>query len=261
MPSLFLDLARETREAAGRLVFEDQCTLCGVEGAEAGVPGLCPACEEKLPRLREPKCAVCGEWFVGNITGAFRCTNCADRDFDFEFATAPFQARQNVRELVHRFKYGRELWLCETLGALLAAALHGPAADPRLAAVDDWLLVPVPLHHRRLREREFNQSLELARVLGRHAGQEVREVLRRERYTTRQALLDRDDRLGNLKNAFRLRLARPWRRRSGADEVKGRSVLLVDDVFTTGSTMQECARVLKKHGGAARVAALALARG
>lgn len=259
MPSVIFDLAQEAREAASRLVFAHQCALCGAEADEAGVPGLCGNCEGKLPRLREPKCARCGEWFVGNITGEFHCMNCADRRFDFDFATAPFQARKDVRELVHRFKYGRELWLCETLGALLATALRGPAADPRLSQRNDWLVVPVPLHARRQREREFNQSLELARVLARHAGLEACDVLRRARYTTRQALLDRDDRLGNLKNAFHLRPARPWRR-SGADEIRGRSILVVDDVFTTGATMQECALVLKKQG-AARVAALALARG
>jgi len=260
MPSLLRDLWSEARAAAAGVIFDDACALCQVPGVAGVLPALCGSCAKALPRLEEPRCGLCGEWFVGTIPGPFRCTNCAGRRFAFDFAIAPFKARAGVRELVHRFKYQRQLWLSETLGALLAEALRGPRADPRLAADGGWLLVPVPLHPRRLREREFNQALELAAVAGRLTGHPVADVLRRTRYTTGQASLTRKDRLDNLRGAFRLQRAWPWRS-GGRAAVAGRSVLLLDDVFTTGATTHECARVLRKFGGAKRVVALTLARG
>jgi ComF family protein len=125
-------------------------------------------------------------------------------------------------------------------------------ADARLAGAD-WLMVPVPLHPRKLRERRFNQSAELARTLTRLSGTPFHEALRRTRYTSSQAGLDREDRLKNLRGAFAVRP------RAGP-HVEGRNILLVDDVFTTGATAHECALTLRKHG-AARVAVLTAARG
>jgi competence protein ComFC len=260
MPSLPQALWNDAREAAAGLVFAETCALCHADGAGSVVPALCGACLSSLPRLEEPRCSVCGEWFVGNVPGPFRCSNCADRTFAFEFACAPFRARAGMRDLVHRFKYDRQLWLGESLGRLLAEALVGPHADPRLAG-GGWVLVPVPLHPRRQREREFNQALELATVAGRLTGWPVANVLRRVRYTTGQASLTRHDRLENLRAAFRLRRSWPWLRGGAKGALADRSVLLIDDVFTTGATMDACARVLRRETGADRVAALTLARG
>lgn len=260
MPSLPHALWNEVREASAGLVFAETCALCHADGAGPVVPALCGDCASSLPRLGDPRCDVCAEWFIGNLTGPFRCSNCADRIFDFEFATAPFRARAGLRDLVHRFKYDRQLWLGESLGRLLAGALSGSHADPRLAG-GNWVLVPVPLHPRRLREREFNQALELATVAGRLTGLPVADVLRRIRYTTGQASLTRHDRLENLRGAFRPRRSWPWRRPGAKGALAGRWALLIDDVFTTGATMNACARVLRNETGAGRVAALTLARG
>ncbi|MEA3187566.1 MAG: hypothetical protein QOD99_1396, partial [Chthoniobacter sp.] len=112
-------------------------------------------------------------------------------------------------------------------------------------------LVPVPLHHRRFREREFNQALALAQLAGAHAHLPVADCLRRIRYTTTQTRFDRFERMENLRNAFELR---------HNSHVRGQHLVLVDDVFTTGSTVDECARVLMK-GGAASVRAITVARG
>ena len=263
MPSLFSDLWTDACRAAAGLIFVEACALCAQStagSAGSAVPGLCHSCLQSLPRLGEPRCRVCGEWFMGNIPGPFQCANCTGRKFAFEFATAPFKARRGMRDMVHRFKYQRELWLGETLGRLLATALHGPTADERLAASDQWLLVPVPLHPRRLRDREFNQALELAAVTSRHTGCAVADVLRRTRYTSGQAAMTRHQRLHNLRGAFRLRRPLPWRP-TAESMVAGRRLLVVDDVFTTGATAQECARILLKYGGARQVAVLTLTRG
>src|SRR5690606_14386031 len=113
--------------------------------------------------------------------------------------------------------------------------------------------VPVPLHPRRQREREYNQAEELAAGVARLTGWPLVRALRRQRYTSQQAKLDRAARLHNLRDSFRLHRA--------ATKVRGQAVLLIDDVLTTGSTAQECAHLLRHEAGARRVAVLTLARG
>jgi len=259
MSSLILDVWREACQACLSLVFAEACALCHADGGGPCIPALCDRCVAALPRLEEPRCAVCGEWFLGAVPSPFRCLNCADREFAFEFATAPYRARAGLLELIHQFKYKRQLWLAKSLGRLLAEGITGPNADPRFAG-EEWLLVPVPLHPRRMREREFNQAWELAVVAGRQTGLRVVNALRRVRYTTVQASLARHDRLANLRNAFCLRAVSSGFRRVPVT-LNGKAVLLIDDVFTTGATADACARVLLRDGGARRVVALTLARG
>ena len=179
----------EAGRAALGVLYPALCAGCGRPGPESGVPHLCEPCTSGLPRLTAPYCRVCGEWFVGKIDGDFRCSNCADRRFDFEFAFAPLRAEGAARELVHRLKYNKSLWLRVPLGHLMAEALRGPAAEARLETEPGWTLVPVPLHPRRLRERQFNQAAELCRIIRRLTGLPLREPLRRTRYTTVQTRL------------------------------------------------------------------------
>jgi ComF family protein len=154
--------------------------------------------------------------------------------------------------MIHQFKYEHQIHLRAALAWLLEKALE----EPRIAAEKGWILTPVPLHRRRQREREFNQAEELARLVSASRGLPLVRGLRRVRYTSTQARLDRAERLGNLKNAFALSALARWR---GA--YSGAKVLLVDDVFTTGATAHECARVLKQQGGAQRVVVVTVARG
>lgn len=216
---------------------------------------FCQGCEEALPKLERPCCKVCGESYDGAIETEFRCSNCADRRYAFSFAIAGYQAREQVRELVHRFKYNREL----ALRGALADLLHRALEDPRLRAEDltRWVLVPVPLHHKRERQREFNQSWELCRELSRRTGIAAVNAIERRRPTDKQVRLTRAKRLKNLRGAFTMK-----RKYSGDGSLLGgRQVLLVDDVFTTGATTNECARVLRRQGGAQKVVVIAVARG
>ena len=130
--------------------------------------------------------------------------------------------------------------------------------DPRVAAQTNppWTLVPVPLHWRRKRWRWFNQSFEIARTLAKLRDLPFEPALRRVRNTNQQTLLNRTQRLANLRGAFRL-----TRRECRLQNVKNRPVLLVDDVFTTGSTAEECARILRTEGGAEKVVVLTVLRG
>jgi ComF family protein len=123
--------------------------------------------------------------------------------------------------------------------------------DERIQRSPAQALVPVPLHSARQREREFNQAEILARLLSKRSGIPLALCLQRTRYTTTQTRLDRHERMENLRGAFRVR---------HTPSVTGRHLILIDDVFTTGSTVEECARVLRA-AGAASVRVLTVARG
>ena len=217
---------------------------------------LCHVCIDGLSRVEAPFCKVCGECYDGAITGEFRCANCADRKFAFEFAVSGFRAEGAVRDLIHRFKYGHDVTLRAVLGRMLQHSLD----DPRLAceSLAQWVLVPVPLHWSKRRARGFNQSLELCRVLTSRTRLATVDCLKRVRDTGSQAALHRNERLKNLRKAFSLR--RGWFAHTAPD-LKGAKVLLVDDVLTTGATTHECARILKRDCGVEKVVVITVARG
>ncbi len=177
----------------------------------------------------------------------FVCVNCRGRAFHFECAVAVMQSRGVLRDLIHRLKYNGELWLAEPFGDLLEQGLE----DERLEGENFDAVVPVPLHPLRRREREFNQAEILGRELARRRGWLFFDVLRRTRYTVTQTHFDRRRRMQNLRDAFTMR---------HDAVVQGKHLLLVDDVLTTGSTLDECARVLLE-AGAQSVRALTVARG
>lgn len=240
-------------------LYPRSCRVCEAPLAAEREPAslrewLCETCIDELPQVEPPFCSVCGEPYDGAISGAFRCQNCADRKFAFEFAVAGYRADGPARELIHRFKYGRDLSLRGLLGRMLLRSLE----DPRLAAepLADWLLVPVPLFRTREGDREFNQSRELCHTLAGLTGMAVLDCLKRIRNTGSQASMNREQRLKNLRGAFSVR-----RWFGGAARAKGAAILLVDDVFTTGATTHECARTLKKEGGAEKIVVITVARG
>lgn len=239
------------------LLYTRRCVICERQVA-AGRPEaarwLCDECLHSLPLLEAPYCSRCGEPYDGAITGTFQCGNCRNLQLHFEYAVAAYRAEGNMRELIHRFKYQKELHLRGVLAHLLQRALR----EERLAAAtpSTHLLVPIPLHHARQREREYNQSWELCRQLSRQTGLPAVQALRRVRATPPQASLTRRQRLANLRRAFQVH-----RRIARSGVLQGKTVLLVDDVLTTGSTTSECARVLRQDGGAAVVIVITLARG
>ena len=148
---------------------------------------------------------------------------------------------ERTLDLIHRLKYNRELHLAEGLGRLAHEALEDPRFAPALAG--GWPLVPVPLHRTRIRERHFNQAEEIARVLAGLTGLPLQRMLRRVRGTETQTALGRRQRMENLKGAFAP--ARSFLRGNAALPA---GAVLVDDVLTTGSTVHECAKTLRKAG-------------
>ena len=237
-------LIRRAADAALSLVYPPHCVACGVETA-AGI-FLCRHCSASARPIESPFCHRCSLPFEGELTTQFQCSNCEDRILHFTAAVSGFRARGVVRDLIHRFKYDREYHLRHQLSTWAAAGL----GDERLQNPDFEAFVPVPLHSARQREREFNQAEAIADLLAERTGKPVLNVLKRIRYTDSQTRHDRAERMENLRGAFHVRQPAA---------VLNRHLVLVDDVFTTGSTVEECARVLTE-AGAASVRALVIAR-
>lgn len=234
----------EALHALSSLFYPPMCAVCSQ--AVARTEYLCASCASKAPRIEAPFCAKCSEPFSGAITETFSCANCAHRTLHFEAAVCAYRSRGVVRQIVHQFKYNGQQHLRHPIGDWLADTLD----DPRLSGRRFDMIVPVPLHPARKRERGFNQAELLANILGGHAELPSHDLLQRIRYTTTQTAFDRAERMENLHGAFRLRKN---------TDVRGLRVLLVDDILTTGSTLSECARVLKA-GGALSVHAATAAR-
>jgi competence protein ComFC len=207
---------------------------------------LCRDCLESAVRITAPFCQVCSRPYTGEMGAPFSCPDCEDHPPAFDCVATRYQANSIVRDLIHRFKYSGEFHLRRLLANWLEEAL----SDPRISQEPFDALVPVPLHATRIRERGYDQIAALVEVVAKRSHRPVWSCLRRSRYTESQTRFSRKERLQNLRNAFELRKG---------TSVLGKRLLLVDDVLTTGSTLDECARILKAHG-AKSVRAITVAR-
>lgn len=199
------------------------CQLCGADNA--GGP-LCEECAADLPWLPPVQCVICAVPLTsGNVCGA-----CLDRSPRFDRVEAVFGYRFPIDALIHAYKYGGKLALARPLGEALA----------RRVARDVDVIVPMPLARGRLAERGFNQALEIARVVAAETGTRIlHDACRKVADTPPQAALPWKERARNVRRAFVC----------DAD-LEGKRIAVVDDVLTTGATLNELARVLRKAGAA-----------
>jgi len=231
-------------------VFPPLCELC--QGVLTHGHSLCKECAKNLKRVEAPFCQKCGEPFDGQISGDFSCPNCSQIQLDFDFARSPLQAAGPARELIHALKYRSRFYLSEELAPFLSEVLKN---DDRLSDLPrNTLVVPVPLHWWRQQVRQGNQALELAKAFTKHSGLTLYPALKRARRTETQTRLTRKERLSNLRDAFEIRSKM-------RENLAASTVILIDDVFTTGSTAHECARLLKSKAQVDRVIVLTLLRG
>ncbi len=225
------------------LLAPEICPLCRQQ--LAGSEGVCEHCERSLPRFPDERCPLCGgaRGQDGLLEICRQCAEAGGHPWYRGVAAFPFQGL--ARQAVHRFKYQGQTFLAPFLAARMLKAWRkfGPPARPQL-------VVPVPLHWSRLWQRGFNQSDLLAEWVGKGLQLPVCHALNRRRRTSQQAGLSRDERGKNMKNAFHIRQA---------DPIRNQSILLIDDVFTTGNTLQEATCILLKSG-AAEVNVLTIAR-
>jgi ComF family protein len=252
------------------LLFPTKCRACGIlfrppemEASRSGdkvdfkdamSPFLCPECRGGFLPVSSPICPVCGEVFVSREGKDHLCSSCIESPRKFRKARAVGVYENGLLKAVHCLKYRDRIELARPLGDLLLAGFL------RYWSPDDIdLVIPVPLHGIRMRKRGFNQSLLLIgswpkRMASNGNGMgEIRiapELLARSKPTAPQTGLGRRERMKNLRGAFTV---------PAPERINGRRILLVDDVYTTGTTAGACARALRK-AGAARVDVLTLAR-
>ena len=217
-------------------------------------PHVCGDCLGGFKPIRQPYCSMCGVVFKSRSHTEHLCGDCIKRPKAFDQARAVAFYAPGFMELLHQLKYRGKIQLARPLGELLLTAFMGYWRTDHFD-----LVMPVPLHKKKMRQRGFNQALLLMNTWGRSAellyGHRFelpvdRTTLVRTKPTAAQTGLERAARLQNIKNAFKVAAPR---------EIVARRILLVDDVFTTGATAGECARVLIK-AGAERVDVLTLAR-
>lgn len=237
---------RQFFRALQDLCFPRFCLLCGVRLPGSPPILLCPPCFSTLRLVEEPLCPCCGRTFRYAAGGNHLCARCLPpHDWHFRRARAILIYNEPAARLVHGFKYGGKTTALSTFGALKRSR---PGLE-ELAGFE--LILPVPLHPRRLRERGFNQALLLAQVFFPREGKKIRSnLLVRNRWTEPQTTLAGQARRKNLAGAFTV---------PEPSLVAGKKILLIDDVFTTGSTVNLCAQALRE-AGAAEVQVLTLAR-
>lgn len=228
------------------MLFPRTCYSCGRD-LPLGAPGpLCRACQEAVEEVGPRYCACCGQPLPDGGAHCFHCRGSKIRRRQCTLIRSAWVFGPQVRALVHAFKYADQTYLADFLAEYMAQKW---ALYPELAQAQ--LLLPVPLHPRKQKARGYNQSELLARQLGEKCHLPVDSCsLVRVRNTPSQTGFGREGRLQNMSGAFAC--VRP-----GA--VQGKIVLLIDDVATTGATLEGCAEALKA-AGAKKVMAYTLAR-
>lgn len=218
------------------------------------VPFLCNSCLSSFLPVESPICTKCGFMFKSREGDDHACQECITSPKSYGIARSAGVYNGSFRNIIHRFKYNGKTQLIKPLGLLLFSAFIR-----FFSSTDIDIIIPVPLHIKRLKKRGFNQALLLVKVWETiPLASEILEVpwkikknvLIREKWTEAQTGLNRQKRMANIKNAFSLH---------SPSEIVDKRILLVDDVYTTGATVNECAKVLLK-GGAKRVDVLTLAR-
>jgi ComF family protein len=218
------------------LAFPPVCVGCGGLVEDSGYRHLCIACAGKLDFVESPACVTCGHPFYGEVEGERMCPHCEGLQPAYREGRTAVLFKGPARALVHELKYHRGLHVLEDITEVFRRS-------PRIV---DWVrgatLVPVPLHARKRRERGYNQSELLAEALAAASDGSARvaRLLRRSADTASQTGFDRKTRRANLKNAFALT--------PGTLITPEHHHILIDDVFTTGSTLNSCAGVLRRAG-------------
>jgi ComF family protein len=233
------------KEGIFAVLFPSDCRICGDPLALISRLPVCRACLASMAPITGGLCTVCGERVlsvrIARTLGKdqIRCGLCQRIEQPFERAVAYGSYDGALRELIHLLKYAAVRPAANVLGRMLAEATAGLEAD---FADEKIAVIPVPLFRKKLRQREFNHAELIARAAVKVSGQRLSlkpEMLKRKRETVSQTGLTRHQRRENVRGAFAV---------TNADAVKGREVLVVDDVFTTGATVSECARVLRRAG-------------
>ncbi|MCX5850308.1 MAG: ComF family protein [Deltaproteobacteria bacterium] len=228
------------------VIFPPQCLGCGEIFHPQSKQIFCPSCEENIRFITGNICPVCGITFSDSPAGSHLCGNCLEKRPYFSYARAVFSYENIILKAIHQFKYGNNI----SIGAIFASFMSD-FSFPDIDFTEYSFIIPVPLHIKRLRERGFNQSLILARAIEKKRQIPVNfSLLKRHKFTETQTGMNKTERKQNIKGAFEV---------GDNKKVAGNNIILVDDVYTTGATVNECAKTLIK-AKAKKVTVLTLAR-
>ena len=246
-PIMTILLSHNLRDFPLATFYPDTCQACRRMSATPEEGFLCAQCLKDIRFVESPICEKCGEPFPGDVPTPFTCGNCVQQQYNFDTARSSTLSVSLMRDVVHQYKFMSATWFEPFL---IRAFLQSAVPALRRGGWDG--IVSTPLHPVKFRERGFNQSDCMALCL---AGQLriplMNNVLSRVRFTQPQSALRREGRLVNVRGAFRV----------NRDVcLSGKKLILVDDVMTTGATVNACAGALKKTG-ALKIAVWTLARG
>ena len=223
------------------VLIPSDCRICRTPLTNISRLPVCEECLDEIQPVLAPQCIRCGDRLASAqlLMGDGRCVGCRDHEPAFDRALSFAEYLGALRGLIHLLKYENVTPAAAPLGQKLAAVISELLAG---RSVSVPLLIPVPLHKDRRRTRGFNQAELIARAASKHFEGKVEiapDVLVRHRETISQVGLSREERIENMRDAFRVVDRKP---------VAGCTVILIDDVMTTGTTLSECARVLKEAG-------------
>jgi ComF family protein len=243
---LIKDATAELFLAGLGLIYPNVCQLCGEEPALPAQGYVGCECRKKIQTIEPPFCSRCGIPVEGSVSDEFICSSCQQADFNFITARGAARVNPSLLDIIHRYKYQGALYFEPFLEELLTTQ-----AGPAMGGQCD-LIVPVPLHPVKQREREFNQAERLAACLSRATGIPMNpSLVRRAIPTESQTRLDRVQRAANVRNAF-VPVANA--------KLHGERVVLIDDILTTCATTNACAGALRQ-AGAGPIRVWAVARG
>jgi ComF family protein len=246
----------EAAESLFATLFPSDCRICYAPLLKISRLPVCDSCLSRIAPIAGILCCVCGERLPGisavEDVSDNRCAACVSAEPSFYKAAAYGSYSGGLRDLIHLLKYDHVRPAANVLGRMLSEVIDGLAEGFNASPL---IMVPVPLHSRKLRERGFNHSELIARAALKLKPAQVElalkpEILLRRRATESQTGLSRDQRQRNVRGAFAV---------TRQEDVRDREILLVDDVLTTGTTVSECARVLRR-AGATRVWVATVAR-
>ena len=219
--------------ALQKILFPSECISCfkNVDGI------FCNQCWQQLQFISKPCCSICCHPFeFGNVEDNLICAKCLAKPYYFDRLITLFRYNQIIAKIISAFKYQDQLFLAKKLASIL---------KPHLTFVVDscHFIAVVPLHHKKLQLRKFNQSILLTHYLlnKQQITKFIPDLLIRNHYTKSQTFLNKKQRQQNLKKAF---IINPKKQHL----IKDKKILIIDDVFTTGATINNCSLVLKKHG-------------
>ncbi|MFA5323765.1 MAG: ComF family protein [Smithella sp.] len=228
------------------VIFPPKCLGCAEIIKSSNGQIFCSTCNGEINFINGSICPVCGTTFSDSPAESHLCGDCLEKRPYFSYARAVFSYEDIILNAIHQFKYNRNISIGEMLASFMA-----DFSFPGINYTDYCMIIPVPLHIKRLRERGFNQSLILARTIGEKQQIPVNfSLLKRKKFTLTQTGSNKKERKQNIKGAFEV---------SDPRKIVDKNIILVDDVYTTGATVNECAKTLIK-AGAQRVSVLTIAR-